>query len=132
MDDEKQTLPVELLPSGSLTPEARTALTAAARSSDGPAPVPEALRALVAPRSAAKAYEAAFELIGGVSALALWADENRSEFYKLHSKLVPQSLQDGDGGPLRVLIASYAPQAEPPPPAVLPAATTMLPGAVEA
>ena len=38
---------------------------------------------------AAQAFEQAFELIGGVPRLALWADQNPSKFYTIFSKLIP-------------------------------------------
>lgn len=38
---------------------------------------------------AARAFQQAFELIGGVPRLALWADQNPTKFYTLYSKLVP-------------------------------------------
>jgi len=37
------------------------------------------------------AFSNSFELIGGVSRLALWAHENEGEFYKLYSKLLPSA-----------------------------------------
>ena len=39
------------------------------------------------------AFLDAFELIGGVPRLALWADENPTEFYRLYGKLVPKEEQ---------------------------------------
>lgn len=40
----------------------------------------------------------AFEVIGGVPRLALWADQNPTEFYKLMGKTIPQaSLLDIQG-----------------------------------
>jgi hypothetical protein len=38
---------------------------------------------------AAKAFQQAFEMIGGVPRLALWADQNPGKFYQIYSKLVP-------------------------------------------
>lgn len=38
-----------------------------------------------------EAFQEAFELIGGVPALAYWGVHNRTEFYKLYGKLLPQS-----------------------------------------
>jgi hypothetical protein len=38
---------------------------------------------------AARAFQQAFELIGGVPRLALWADQNPSKFYTLFSKMIP-------------------------------------------
>ena len=36
------------------------------------------------------AFQDAFELIGGAPRLALWADQNETEFYRLYSKLMPR------------------------------------------
>jgi hypothetical protein len=38
-----------------------------------------------------KDYQEAFDRIGGASRLALWADGNPGDFYKLHSRLLPPS-----------------------------------------
>jgi len=35
-----------------------------------------------------------FEMIGGVPRLALWANENPGEYYKLYSKLLPSQAAD--------------------------------------
>ena len=35
------------------------------------------------------AFQSAFDLIGGVPRLALWADVNQTDFYKMYSKLIP-------------------------------------------
>lgn len=37
----------------------------------------------------AEAFEDAFELIGGVSRLAIWANENPTEFFKLYGRMLP-------------------------------------------
>ena len=39
------------------------------------------------------AFQSAFELIGGTTRLALWANENPTEFYKLFGKLLPSATQ---------------------------------------
>ena len=39
------------------------------------------------------AFQSAFELLGGTTRLALWANENPGEFYKLFGKLLPSSSQ---------------------------------------
>lgn len=39
-----------------------------------------------------QAFLSAFELIGGVSRLALWAHENPGQFYNLSTKLFPQKV----------------------------------------
>lgn len=35
------------------------------------------------------AFQMAFDAIGGASALATWASENPTEFYKLYGRLIP-------------------------------------------
>ena len=42
------------------------------------------------------AFQDAFHLIGGTPRLALWADENPSEFYRLYSKLLPKEQKETD------------------------------------
>ena len=47
-----------------------------------------------------QAFEDAFELIGGVTRLSIWAHEHPTEFYRLYSKLLPsqsQTLVDHSG-----------------------------------
>jgi hypothetical protein len=41
----------------------------------------------------AEAYDEAFELIGGVRRLALWANLNDTEFYKLYGRMLPTGSQ---------------------------------------
>ena len=50
---------------------------------------PAALRS----KKAAEAFQTAFDLIGGVPRLALWADRNPTAFYSLFSKLIPSSVK---------------------------------------
>jgi hypothetical protein len=42
---------------------------------------------------AAKAFQQAFDLIGGVPRLALWADQNPDKFFPIYSKLIPTSIE---------------------------------------
>ena len=37
------------------------------------------------------AFNSAFEMIGGIPRLALWANENPTEFYRLFGKLLPSA-----------------------------------------
>lgn len=41
----------------------------------------------------AKAFDQAFDLIGGVPRLALWANRNETEFYKLYGRMLPTGTQ---------------------------------------
>ena len=50
------------------------------------------------------AFQKSFEMIGGVPRMAVWADENPSEFYKLYAKLLPsQSSQSLDAANEKVV-----------------------------
>ena len=51
--------------------------------------LPKALKG----QRAADAFQHAFDLIGGVPRLALWADKNPTAFFSLYSKLIPSSIQ---------------------------------------
>lgn len=44
-------------------------------------------------KKAADAFQSAFDLIGGVPRLALWADKNPTAFFSLYSKLIPSTVQ---------------------------------------
>ena len=39
--------------------------------------------------AAKEAFQLAFDNIGGAAALAEWAQENQSDFYRLYSRLIP-------------------------------------------
>lgn len=52
---------------------------------------------------------AVFDKIGGIDAMAVWAMENQSEFYKLYARLLPVQVQgDDEGGPVVIQIVKYA------------------------
>ena len=42
--------------------------------------------------AAKEAFNLAFQGLGGVDALIEWGKENRTEFYKLYARLIPQTL----------------------------------------
>lgn len=52
------------------------------------AKLPKALRGM----KAAEAFQSAFEIIGGVPRLALWADKNPEKFYPLLARMIPQTV----------------------------------------
>lgn len=54
-----------------------------------PYPVPRS----IGRRNVEQAFLTAFELIGGTQRLAIWADQNTTEFYKLAARFVPQEMQ---------------------------------------
>lgn len=41
---------------------------------------------------AGEAFQSAFEVIGGVTRLALWADKNPDKFYPLFARMIPQTV----------------------------------------
>lgn len=50
------------------------------------------------------AFVQAFEMIGGIQALAIWGNANRTEFYRLYAKLLPAtSLQIGEVGTINLI-----------------------------
>jgi hypothetical protein len=54
--------------------------------------------------AAKEALEYAFDAIGGQDALAAWAKENPTEFFKLFAKLIParHELTGANGGPVEI------------------------------
>lgn len=43
-------------------------------------------------QKAGEAFQSAFEVIGGVTRLALWADKNPDKFYPLFARMIPQTV----------------------------------------
>ena len=41
-----------------------------------------------------EAFHTAFQMIGGVPRLALWADSNPGEFFKLYARMLPSAASD--------------------------------------
>lgn len=59
---------------------------------------------------AAKAFQQAFDMIGGVPRLALWADQNPTKFYTLYSKLVPATAEIMEKKDINVTISWASPE----------------------
>lgn len=51
---------------------------------------------------------AVFDKIGGRDAMAEWARENPTEFYKLYGRLLPHEVTGEDGGPLIIETVRFA------------------------
>ena len=51
-------------------------------------------------KRAASAFAQAFDIIGGIPRLALWADRNPDKFYPLYARLIPQPTSDPASSPL--------------------------------
>lgn len=47
-------------------------------------------------------FQHAFELIGGIPRLAMWAHQHPTQFYQLYSKLIPAQVTGADGGAIKV------------------------------
>lgn len=54
-----------------------------------------------------QSFQSAFELIGGVPRLALWANDNQSDFYKLYARLLPSQASSslGEANVLKIQMA---------------------------
>lgn len=48
-----------------------------------------------------------FDKIGGRDAMALWAQANQTEFYKLYGRLLPTEVTGEGGGPLTVKVVRF-------------------------
>lgn len=56
-------------------------------------------------KSAREAFQYAFANCGGEIELAAWATENRTEFYKLFARLIPQEhVGEGGTGPIATVV----------------------------
>ena len=49
-------------------------------------------------------FQHAFEMIGGVPRLAVWADSNPSDFFKLYGRLLPTSNSSELDGPQELIV----------------------------
>ena len=58
-------------------------------------------------KDAVQSFQSAFELIGGVPRLAMWAHENTTDFYKLYSRLLPSQASSalGESNTMRIEMA---------------------------
>lgn len=46
--------------------------------------------------------QAVFVRLGGTAAMAQWAKENQTEFFKIYARLLPHEVTGQDGGPIEV------------------------------
>jgi len=56
------------------------------------------------------AFNACFDLIGGVPRLALWADQNPGEFYKLYGKMMPEAEKANQALNAQINITNHIPR----------------------
>lgn len=58
-------------------------------------------------RDVVNAFQTAFELVGGVPRLAIWADQNYDQYMKLYSRLLPSQTSSalGEANVLRIEMA---------------------------
>jgi len=71
-----------------------------------------------------RTFRDSFEQIGGQSRLALWADSNPSEFYKLFGRMLPASSSTELDGPQEIVVRHAI---APPPPRPTPTLTLIAP-----
>ena len=57
-----------------------------------------------------ESFTNAFQMIGGVDRLALWADQNPGDFYKLFGKLMPPAASDLLDGQREFVVRHVLPQ----------------------
>ena len=71
----------------------------------------QAINAPKAPRKQRflSAMDDTFDLIGGVPRLAVWADQNPDEYYKLYAKTLPTQIQASIEGKLQHIIRPALP-----------------------
>ncbi len=56
-------------------------------------------------KTAREAYQLAFEGVGGVASLMIWAKENQTDFYKIHARLIPvEHVGAGGDGPISTIV----------------------------
>jgi uncharacterized MAPEG superfamily protein len=49
------------------------------------------------PQAAKENIQAVFIRLGGTAAMAKWAEDNKTEFYKIYSRLLPHEVTGPDG-----------------------------------
>lgn len=67
---------------------------------DAPAPKPKITYERLRRAQVIEAFHVAFQMVGGVPRLALWADQEPGEFFKLYARMLPaptSSEMEGDG-----------------------------------
>lgn len=57
-------------------------------------------------KAAREAFQFAFDKIGGAEALATWAKDNQTEFYKLYGRLIPVEVDPGEGAGVVIFSAT--------------------------
>lgn len=57
-----------------------------------------------------ESFQMAFDLIGGVPRLALWAHQNETEFYKLYSRLLPSQASSALGETNEMIVKHVLPR----------------------
>jgi len=81
-----------------LMPATRDELTKSLEYAQRHKSLPQFLRA----RDARQAFKQAFELIGGVPRLALWADQNPGQFYNLYARFLSDPQGRSDPPPIQL------------------------------
>ena len=51
----------------------------------------------VSRKQVVQAFQSAFEMVGGIQRLAIWANDHPTEFYKLYARLLPSQASEALG-----------------------------------
>jgi hypothetical protein len=73
-------------------------------------PRPQAIPRAVGRKHVERAFLNAFELIGGVPRLVMWADQNPTEFFKLYARLLPGGPPIDDKKDIKITISWAGPE----------------------
>jgi hypothetical protein len=65
-----------------------------------PYPIPRS----ISRKNVENAFHTAFELVGGTPRLAIWANDNPTDFYKLYSRMLPQQMDSKVQGAIQLVV----------------------------
>jgi hypothetical protein len=71
-------------------------------------PRPYQIPRSVGRKNVERAFHTAFEMIGGVPRLSLWADLHPTEFYKLYSRMLPQEMNANVDATIKMVLPRTA------------------------
>ena len=60
--------------------------------------------------NAKEAFQHAFDTIGGADALAKWAELNKTDFFKIYSKLIPTDVKIDPESSITVVVKQFTPK----------------------
>ena len=66
----------------------------------------------VSRKQVVQAFQDAFELVGGTPRLAVWANENPTDFYKLYARLLPSQASEALGESNEIIVKHVLPRTD--------------------